>query len=155
HRNDPINPRTGTFHTTTIQLASRAFGSEVNFASIFNQSIFYWPVNDAVVATSLRLGWNKPFGKTDELPITERYFAGGSTTLRGFGQDKAGSEGGGDAMLIGNLEYRRALPSLPVKNIGAVLFYDAGNIFAKVPNLEVQKFSHTVGAGIRYRTPVG
>ncbi len=155
HRNDPINTRTGTFHTTTVQLASRAYGSEVNFGSVFNQSIFYWPLRNAVVATSLRLAWNKPYGRTDELPITERYFAGGSTTLRGFGQDKAGREGGGDAMVIGNLEYRRSLTFLPIKNIGGVLFYDAGNIFAKVPNLEVQNFSHTVGAGIRYQTPVG
>jgi outer membrane protein insertion porin family len=155
HRDDPIDTTTGTFHTTTLQLAARAYGSEINFASVFNQSIFYHPLGSAVLAASLRLGWNKPFGVTEQLPITERYFAGGSTTLRGFGQDKAGQEGGGDSMAIANVEYRRPLPNLWIKNIGGVLFYDTGSVFARVPNLQVERFSHTVGAGIRYQTPVG
>jgi outer membrane protein insertion porin family len=155
HRNDPIDPTTGTFHTTTLQLASRAYGSEINFASVFNQSIFYHPLGSAVVAASFRLGWNKPFGVTTALPITERYFAGGSTTLRGFGQDKAGPEGGGDSMVIANVEYRKPLPDVWIRNIGGVLFYDTGSVFARVPNLQVERFSHTVGAGLRYQTPVG
>src|SRR6266496_4467624 len=48
---------------------------------------------------------NHPFGGTTSLPPTERYFAGGSTTLRGFSFDDAVPEGG-YAMTNGNFEYR-------------------------------------------------
>src|SRR6185436_836464 len=126
-----------------------------NFTSLYNQSIFYWPHGKAVVATSLRLGWNRPFGETAPPPITERYFAGGSTTLRGFGQDKAGPERGGDAMAIGNVEYRVPLQSLPISGFTGALFYDTGNTFVKLSDISLTNISHTIGAGLRYRTPVG
>ena len=84
----------GDYITGTFQVANRAFGSEVNFTSLFAQGSFFRPAKDAVIATSVRLGWNQPYGSTKSLPITERYFAGGSTTLRSFSLDEAGPEGG-------------------------------------------------------------
>ena len=151
-RNDPINPASGSFYTTTFQLASRAFGSEVNFTSLFNQSSFYWPAPGGVLATSLRVGWNQPFGSTKQLPITERYFAGGSTTLRGFGLDKAGS---GNVLAIGNIEYRVPLPIFPISGFGAALFYETGNAFPRVSDIRFKDVTHTAGVGIRYQTPFG
>src|SRR5947207_4593096 len=74
----------------------------------------YTPVPHGVLATSVRLGWNHPFGGTTSLPPTERYFAGGSTTLRGFSFDDAVPEGG-YAMTIGNFEYRTPLGIIPIK----------------------------------------
>src|SRR5206468_4111583 len=104
-RNDPLNPSTGSFNTTTFQVASRAFGSQLNFTSLYNLYSVYTPVPRGVLATSFRFGWNHPFGGTTSLPPTERYFAGGSTTLRGFSLDDAVPEGGYE-MTIGNFEYR-------------------------------------------------
>jgi outer membrane protein insertion porin family len=152
HRNDPINPTSGSFHTTTFQVASRLLGSEVNFTSLFNQSSFYSPAPKGVLATSVRLGWNQPFGMTEQLPITERYFAGGSTTLRGFDLDRAGT---GNALAIANVEYRIPLPIFPISGIGGALFYDTGNAFAKITTIRLSEFTHTVGFGIRYQTPLG
>jgi outer membrane protein insertion porin family/translocation and assembly module TamA len=151
-RNDPLNPTGGSFYTTTFQVASRALGSEVNFTSLFNQSSFYSPAPGGVLATSLRLGWNQPFGPTEQLPITERYFAGGSTTLRGFDLDEAGT---GNALAIANLEYRVPLPIFPISGIGAALFYDTGNAFPKVTAIRFTDFTHTAGFGLRYQTPLG
>jgi outer membrane protein insertion porin family len=155
HRNDPFNPSEGTFERTTFQVAAKPYGSEVNFTSLYNQSIFYIPRNPAVLATSVTLGWNRPFGNTAPVPITERYFAGGATTLRGYGQDKAGPEGGGDAITIVNVEYRFPLQPLPIAGFGGVFFYDTGNVFSTISDISLRDFSHTVGTGLRYQTPVG
>ena len=161
-RNDPLNPSSGTFSTTTFQVASRAIGSELNFTSFYNQSSFYAPAPNGVFATSFRFGWNHPFGFTDQLapgqtqklPPTERYFAGGSTTLRGYGLDEA-RPSGGNVMTLGNFEYRVPLRLFPISGVGDALFYDTGNVFAGLPDIHLREFKHNVGFGLRYQTPVG
>jgi outer membrane protein insertion porin family len=152
HRNDVINPTSGSFHTTTFQIANQALGSEVNFTSFFNQSAFYAPAPKGVLATSFRFGWNQPYGPTDQLPVTELYYAGGSTTLRGFGLDQAGN---GNALVIGNIEYRAPLPIFPIKGVGGALFYDTGNAFAKITTIHYSDVTHSAGFGFRYQTPLG
>ncbi len=154
-RDDPINPSTGSFNTTTFQVATKALASEVNFTSLFNQSTFYTPAGIGVVAASLRLGWNRTFGGTERVPISERYFAGGSTTLRGFDLDEAGPQTGGNAIVIGNAEYRIPLTKLPIQGIGAAAFYDTGNVFNKISDVRLTGFTHTTGFGLRYQTPLG
>ena len=154
-RDDSINPSHGSFETTSFQVASRALKSEINFTSFFNQSTFYRRVRKAVLAAAVRVGWNQPFGQTRQLPITERYFAGGSTTLRGFSQDDAGPEGGGNAITIGNLEYRFPLPVFWLKDLGGAVFYDTGNTFPGIRDVKLSNFTHTGGAGLRYDTPLG
>jgi outer membrane protein assembly factor BamA len=153
-RNDPINPSTGSFTTTTFQVANRVLGSEVNFTSLFNQYSAYSPVPGGVLATSLRFGWNQPYGPTKALPINLRYFAGGSTTLRGFSFDEAEPDGG-NILTIGNVEYRAPLPIFPITGIVGALFYDTGNVFARWSDVNLNNFTHTVGFGLRYQTPLG
>jgi outer membrane protein insertion porin family len=154
-RDDPFNPTKGTFERTTFQVAAKPYGSEVNFTSLYNQTIYYWPRNPAVLAASISVGWNRPFGNTAPVPITERYFAGGSTTLRGYGQDKAGPQIGGNAIAIANVEYRFPLQPIPIRGLGGVFFYDGGNAFSKISDISLRDISHTIGTGLRYQTPVG
>ena len=154
HRDDPLNPTTGSFNTTTFQVASRAYGSQLNFTSLYNLYSVYTSLPHGVLATSVRLGWNHPFGDTKSLPPTERYFAGGSTTLRGFAFDDARPEGG-YAMTIGNFEYRTPLGIVPIKGLGAALFYDTGNVFPTLSEIHLSEFTHTAGFGLRYQTPLG
>ena len=125
------------------------------------------------------------------LPISERFFAGGSNTLRGFDFEEAGprvvivpqgtfrnNRGepvfldpftipfGGNALAVVNLEAR-----IPItRSVRAVPFYDGGNVFRRVgdifnppdvpPDDVLQQnlralWSHTVGLGLRIKTPVG
>jgi outer membrane protein assembly factor BamA len=125
------------------------------------------------------------------LPISERFFAGGGNSIRGFDFESAGprvvvvpqgifrnSNGdpvfldpftipfGGNALAVVNLEAR-----IPVtKSIRAVPFYDGGNVFKSpkdifnpadtVPNNVNAAnlravWTHTVGLGLRLKTPVG
>jgi outer membrane protein assembly complex protein YaeT len=156
HRNDPANPTTGTFNTTTFQVAFRPLGSEINFTSLYDQYNVYKPIRGGVLATSVRIGWNRPFGSTTnaQIPPTERYFAGGSTTLRGFGFDDVLTSGG-NFMTLGNLEYRFPLRFFPIKGVGGAVFYDTGNVFPVISNFSLTNFSHTVGYGFRYQTPLG
>jgi outer membrane protein assembly factor BamA len=154
-RNDPINPTNGSYNTTTFQVATQALASEVNFTSLFNQTSFYTPAGIGVLASSARFGWNYPYGGTVRVPISERFFAGGSTTLRGFDLDEAGIQTGGNALVIGNLEYRIPLTRLPIQGFGTALFYDTGSNFQSLSDVRLKDFTHSAGFGFRYQTPLG
>ena len=155
HRDDAINPQTGTFATTTFQVANKALGSEVNFTSLYNQTSYFIPLSGSVLATSARFGWNQPYGGDRELPISERYFAGGSTTLRGFDLDEAGPPGGGQLLTIGNIEWRKPLNFVPIAGVIGALFYDTGNVFERPSDFSLSDFTHSAGFGLRYETPLG
>jgi outer membrane protein assembly factor BamA len=154
-RDDLLDPHQGVFSTSTFQVASRIWGSEVNFLSFFNQTTYQKPSGMGTVAASGRLGWKVPYGQSPELPITERFFAGGSTTLRGFGLDEAGPPGGGQLLTIGNVEYRVPIMPFFIGDLGGAVFYDTGNVFERPSDFTLRGFTHSAGFGLRLLTPLG
>jgi outer membrane protein insertion porin family len=163
-RDDPLDPRRGFFRSASCLYTSRAIGSEANYVQLFAQSQWAHKLNsENVVASSLRLGLTFPFGTMKdgtpgEVPITERFFAGGPNTLRGFKLDMAGPLDpetgkplGGNAQFIGNVELRHSITNAFV----IAPFYDTGNVFARVQDIRINQFTNTVGLGFRYKTPFG
>ncbi len=129
-----------------------------------------------VFARSIRFGVEETLGDTTtiDVPLPERFFAGGGTTLRGFGLNQAGprdmSSGfpiGGLAMLVLNQEVRFPM-HLPIvgSHLGGAIFYDLGNVYTDLQHVTLRwspvtndnsmnYLSHTVGFGFRYATPIG
>jgi len=58
-------------------------------------------------------------------------------------------------MTLGNLEYRFPLRFFPISGVRGAVFYDTGNVFPQLSALSLAAFSHTVGYGFRYQTPLG
>ena len=115
-----------------------------------------------VFAGGARLGLARGFSQVVEesVPASQRFFAGGSTTVRGFQLDRLGVReilnanglsNGGNAMLVVNAELRSPL----WKDLGAVAFVDAGNVFGRVSDFDITALRPTAGVGIRYRSPIG
>ena len=105
-----------------------------------------------VFATAARVGLSKGMGTF--VPTSERFFAGGSTTIRGFEQNAvgpistAGMPIGGDSMLILNNELRAPLFGL----FDGVGFVDIGNVWQKSTNFSFTDLRKTAGVGLRMRT---
>ena len=103
-------------------------------------------------ATAARVGLSNGLGTF--VPTSERFFAGGSTTLRGFEQNAVGPIDvngvaiGGDAMLVLNNELRMPLFSL----IDGVGFVDIGNVWQRGTGFSFSDLRKTAGGGVRVRT---
>ena len=95
-----------------------------------------------------------------DLPASERFFAGGDTTVRGFALDRLGTpetldpQGfpqGGNGLAVFNLEARAPY----WKNLQFVWFTDAGNVFKLASDIRLDELRLTSGVGFRYRSPIG
>ena len=188
-RDDPFEPTGGSVIVLDVEVAGRQIGSEVGFAKTVMQGFVYrrWPGSRRIIlAVGAQLGLaagfprdvqvtdaagNTVLAEVRDLPASERFFAGGDTTVRGFALDRLGVHGGqlppdrqsertidpegfpkgGNAMLVLNSEIRFPL----LGNLGAVAFLDAGNVFDRVGSLDLGKIRGAVGVGIRYRSPIG
>jgi outer membrane translocation and assembly module TamA len=181
HRDDVVDPTTGTFLSAETSMASRATGGQVGFLKTYVQGYWFKPMPGAprvVLATRASLGLADGFQRevsptdaagrpidgppeiVEDLPASERFFAGGDTTIRGFALDTVGvpktisDRGfprGGNAVLIVNGEVR-----LPVwKDVGAAVFVDGGNVFERVTDFNVGELRGSMGFGVRYKSPIG
>ncbi len=195
-RDNPADATRGMFNTADVSYATTALDSSATyFRGFFQNSSFYSLGRSFVIARSTRFGIEEPLGNTIEginipfnpaqcspstpqpveevIPLPERFFAGGGTSLRGFGLNQAGPRDpctgfpiGGLAVLIFNqeLHFPMRLPWVGNK-LGGTLFYDGGNVFTDVNHITLRwkppsltnldYFSHTIGFGVRYPTPVG
>ena len=112
-------------------------------------------VRDGVVAAG------EPFPTViRQIPASERFFAGGDTTVRGFALDRLGTvetldpQGfpqGGNGLAVFNLEARAPY----WKDIQFVWFTDAGNVFKDASDIRLDQLRVTSGLGFRYRSPIG
>ncbi len=109
-----------------------------------------------LVAANIGLMW--PFGATEVVPLAERFFAGGISSVRGYQQDRLGPFNpttlepvGGESLFVLNNELRFHLTS----NISARLFVDAGNVFLQAEDFDLGDLKYAAGPGLSYDTPVG
>jgi outer membrane translocation and assembly module TamA len=168
-RNDAISPGAGVYLSAEADVAARAIGSQVGFAKVYFQAFKYHRLQNAprvVLAGAARLGMVRGFVRTvngqrvEDVPASQRFFSGGGTTVRGFQLDRLGTpailnadglSNGGNGLLLFNAEVRTRL----TRSIGIATFLDAGNVFARVNAISLADLRPTMGAGVRYQSPVG
>ena len=165
-RNDVLNATRGLFLSNSLSTSFSFLGSQQRFVKYFGQYYQYIPLGRPqkvpfkqgkqprlVYAGALRLGLAGGLGG-QSLIQSERFFAGGGTTVRGFGQDEVGpQEGGvpvgGNSLFILNNELR-----FPIKWIfDGVGFVDIGNVYPQVSDFNPIDVRKAAGFGIRVYTP--
>ena len=180
-RNDVVEPTGGTLVSGEASVAVRFLGGEVGFVKTYLQGSWFKRLpgeRGIVFATRATVGLadglpreaqptddegrpiDGPPIVIEDLPASERFFAGGDTTIRGFAVDSVGTPEtitprgfprGGNGLLILNAELR-----IPVwKDFGAALFTDGGNVFERVTDFDPAELRGSVGFGVRYRSPIG
>ena len=163
-RDDLVNATRGRLFILDGNLAARVLGSEVGFVSTYVQGFTFHklPVRREIIAAiGGRLGVAHGFPRTvgdqivQDLPASERFFAGGETTVRGFALDRLGNAAtttatgfptGGNSVVVFNAELRAGVTS----RLQAVGFLDAGNVFPRARDLNLTDLRATPGVGGRF-----
>lgn len=181
-RDSPIDPTRGTLISGDLELAAPFIGSEVGYLKGFTQVSAFRALDAGartVIAGRAMLGVARAFAPTvvvvgpggtaieavvEDLPASQRFFAGGSTSVRGFQLDRLGVDEivdpnglslGGNGVIIANLEVRRVVTRLLGRDLGVVGFLDGGNVFRRAGDLDLGRLRGTTGFGVRYDSPIG
>jgi outer membrane protein assembly factor BamA len=182
-RDDPLIPTRGWTAGLQVEYAFPSFGGTAEFLKLFGQQTSYLDLGRlGVVAGSFRIGAIEPLGSLASLdptvpgglesanvPISERFFAGGRTTHRAYRRDLLGVLGetllqvenddgslrrvpiGGNGLLLANLDYRFPIAGA----VGGTVFFDAGNVFGEWTGIDLSELEYGAGVGLRYVSPLG
>jgi outer membrane protein insertion porin family len=184
-RESPLVSPRGFLIGNTLDVASNAFGSDIQYVRGTMRVGYYHPfgpkvltpgvVEDQSTGTAFQRWFHQSsiaFGAragiihsltssgADEataIPIDERFFNGGATTVRSFGErdlgphDNHGHPVGGEFFTVFNVEY-----TFPILGeLQGAVFYDAGNLLPTSEDIGVNDMRYAIGAGLRYKLPVG
>jgi len=166
-RDEVLDASRGRFVSQAFSYSPSWLGADTAYIKYLGQYFQYIPLEPVrrkpftnellrprlVYAAAVRIGLSRGFG--DVVPMSERFFAGGSQTMRGFGQNAVGAIGpdrvpiGGEGMLVINNEIHVPLISI----FDGVAFSDIGNVFPSVRNFSFTDLRQSAGVGLRVRTP--
>ena len=178
-RKNPLVWPRGVVFDNTFDYASEAFASDIEFVRSTARVSYYLPfapekkvvhvnptaeeeesgwqrfIRQSHLAVGARVSVIQGFGGS-EIPIDERFFNGGSTTVRSFGERELGPNYrgdpiGGEFMTVFNVEY-----TFPIwGEIQGAVFVDAGNLLPHVEDAGFSDLRYAIGFGLRYKLPIG
>ena len=216
----PLDAAKGSYTSVVNFWASSKLGSGTDFdrLDVSNSTYYQFGKKKYVLARNTRFGFVGNYGSNpnagnlactgnlintnpscNPTPLPERLYAGGATSIRGFGINDAGPRDlqtgfpvGGSGVFINTVELRLPAPTLPYvgDSVAFVVFHDMGNVFQHVGDVfpsigrfhqpdqascrnlsgiivppaivpqpigtcNFNYFSHDIGLGVRYKTPVG
>jgi outer membrane protein assembly complex protein YaeT len=141
-RDSPLDAHRGTYTSFQEFLSEKSFGADAQFnrLDLTNSSYYGFSKGRFVLARNTRYGQIRAFGNGSEelIPLPERLYSGGPTSLRGFSFNGAGPRDpetgypiGGAGALVNSTELRLPPPTLPWlgNTVSFVLFHDMGNVF--------------------------
>ena len=155
---DPLNATQGGLLSFTTEQVGGALGGDFEFLKLIGEARRYYLIAPkTVLAARFKLGFADPSGKSEEIPLFERFYAGGISSVRGYGRYRLGPISdsddpvGGRSLIEGAFEVRRQF----TEKIGGTLFLDYGQVSLKSFDVPVDDLKFAAGFGVLYTTPIG
>jgi outer membrane protein insertion porin family len=183
-KNALVAPR-GLIIDNTLDVATNGLGSEIEFVRSTARASYYLRFDKESQAPGVALAedpnrsaWQRWISQTSlafgarigalhalssessngfDLPIDERFFNGGSTTVRSFAERQLGPVDhrnhplGGEFFTVFNAEY-----TFPIYGeLQGAIFVDAGNLLPSSEDPGLNDMRYAIGAGLRYQLPIG
>lgn len=158
-RDNVFNPSKGMLVTLSGDLVGSFLGGDQDFYTLQTSLNKYWTLfKNHLIEYRLKLGTSQEFGDSEEVPIFDRFYAGGLGTVRGYnyrrvGPIEAGDAVGGETIALTNLEYTVPIPRLEAFRLAG--FVDLGHVNRESYDLDFSDFAVSVGPGIKIKTPIG
>jgi outer membrane protein assembly complex protein YaeT len=169
HRDDLFRPTRGMYTVGTLKLAGGLMGGDYSFIKWSGAWHYYQetPVG-GVLAARFQLGGTTPYGSSrdqgaDGVPYDDRFFAGGSSTVRGYRHNSLGPQvtdqdeldrlnyssdvllpdnpaRGGNYLMLTNVEWRFPMPVLRRWKFSSVVFFEGGNVWATLKDIRIKGY---------------
>lgn len=158
-RDHPIEPTIGAYASLRSAIGTRFAGGAFEFVELVPDVRGYVPIGPVVLGARLRVGTF--FG---DIPATERFFSGGASNHRGFGERQlspnvtSGTQTvpyGGGGLVETGVEGRFPITTWRQIGIGGALFLDGGDVRERLADINPGALLWAVGAGLRFHTLVG
>lgn len=151
---NPIFPRKGNLITLETGFALKGVMTDQTFGRLYGRFKQFVPVGKRdVVLLRAELGGVFTAGRAASVPASLLFRAGGNESVRGYSYQSIGNEQNGTVyptkyLVVGSTEYQHWL----TESWGGAVFYDIG---AAADSWSNKTFYNGVGAGVRWRSPVG
>lgn len=203
HRNDMFRPTSGAYTVLTAELAGGLLGGDYDFFKWTAAWHRYTAMPAGTLALRCKAGGTRTYARSadlgpDGVPYDDRFFAGGASTVRGYGNNSLGPQvtdadelaylnytsdvllpdnpaRGGNYLLLTNVEWRVPLPVMRKVGLATVAFFEGGNVWAELKDLQMRGFRlhaapgepsapgstkswdyrYSLGTGVRFETPFG
>jgi outer membrane protein insertion porin family len=183
-RKSPLVAPRGLVIDNTVDVATNGLGSDIEFVRGTGRASYYIPFSEesqapgvalaedpnrsaferwyrqTLLAFGARVGVIHVLGSEStpfDLPIDERFFNGGSSTVRSFNErdlgphDNQGHPLGGEFFTVFNAEY-----TFPIYGeLQGAIFFDAGNLLPSSEDPGFSDMRYAIGGGLRYKLPIG
>ena len=162
-RDNPVDTHYGLYGSLRVAEGTPYAGGNFEYLQLIPELRGFLPLGGVVLASKARAGTF--FG---EVPATERFYSGGASYHRGFGERELspfrsgevdGSEMsvpfGGTSMVETSLEARIPITTWRKMGVGTVLFLDGGDVTEQLGDIDVMNLHWAAGIGMRLETVVG
>ena len=160
-RDSRFLPSTGSLTRLSGEVAVP--GGELTYYKVSAQHQRFFPLPaDFILALDGEIGYGDGFGDTRDLPLTDRFFAGGLRSVRGFRTNTLGPRDsnneplGGDLRVIGTAELILPFPfAKESKTFRITSFLDAGNVYGAGDNFDFGTLRYSTGVALIWLSPIG
>ncbi len=162
-RDHPIEPTRGAYGSLRSAIGTRLAGGAFEYVQLVPELRGYVPLGPVVLGARVRAGTF-----LGDVPATERFFSGGASNHRGFGERRLapsvtgpvdGEERtvpyGGEALLETGVEARFPIATWRKIGIGGAVFLDGGDVRDELADVSLGELHWAAGLGLRFRTIVG
>ncbi len=158
-----FDPNRGSMHVLAAEVAG--FGGDHEFLRFEQDSTWYRALGDSekwVLSLRARHGVMTEYGSSDYIPLQERFYAGGTSTVRGYRNRDIGPKVreyrcwgdhfavGGNARVVYNLEAKYRVTDI----FRVYGFTDAGGVWADADDISLGDVNYSVGAGVGFNVPM-
>ena len=157
--NNILDPTHGIKAQWSLVPYPQILGGQTNFARVFLRQIFHQPLtahDTAVFSGYVNLGF-MPGGNRNLVPPDKLFYAGGSSSVRGYAYQMAGPLDSNNNPLGGASAFETGVELLTKisHDVGIATFVDAGTVYNKSYPTFSNALFWSVGGGLRYYTSIG
>ncbi len=162
-RNRAFFPSAGSLQR--ISLESTVPGSDLEYYKLGLRSSWFWSITKRITFNAFGdIGYGDGYGKQSALPFFKNYYAGGSSTVRGYDSRSLGPQDtgvtpsslGGSKRILAGLELFFPFPGSDASNDKRLaLFVDSGMVYGDQESIDLGALRYSAGVAFKWFSPMG